>query len=120
MTRTCVRLESWVTEHRLFFDELPVVFGRHGTANVRLDDALLADFHCVLDAVGGRPAVRDLNPECDTFVNGMRVRSALLMPGDQLKVGGTTFLVYYPDPHPRAPAPPAAKRAGPGRAAAPG
>jgi len=95
ISKACLRLETWSSEQRVLFAEFPVILGRHATANIRLDDPVVADFHCMLDDVDGRPVVRDLNTESGTFVNGVRMKCALLMPGDELKLGGTTFVVDY-------------------------
>lgn len=120
MSKACLRLEGRSSEHRVLFAELPVILGHHAAANIRLDDPAVDDFHCMLDDVDGRPVVRDLNTEPGTFVNGVRMKSALLMPGDQLKLGGTTFVVDYSERQGRAaPRQSAAARPQPGRASVP-
>jgi ABC transport system ATP-binding/permease protein len=62
--------------------------GRAIGADFILDVALVSRVHCRLTALpDGDLEVRDLESTNGTFVNGQRVASARLTPGDKLKVG---------------------------------
>jgi pSer/pThr/pTyr-binding forkhead associated (FHA) protein len=62
--------------------------GRATGADFILDAALVSRVHCRLTAaVDGGLEVRDLESTNGTFVNGERVDTARLAPGDRLKVG---------------------------------
>jgi pSer/pThr/pTyr-binding forkhead associated (FHA) protein len=80
---------------RIVLDTLPVMIGQAPDAGVRLDDHLVSRIHCEINAVKGTLVVRDLGSMLGTFVNGLNVATALLMPGDKLTVGITSFLVQY-------------------------
>ncbi len=81
---------------RIVLDTLPVIIGRASNATVNLDDSFVRNYHCILDAEGDTLRVLDLGSRTGTFVNGRRVQgAAVLMPGDRLTVGRTTFVVQY-------------------------
>jgi pSer/pThr/pTyr-binding forkhead associated (FHA) protein len=62
--------------------------GRSTGADFILDAALVSRVHCELLALGdGTLAVRDLESTNGTYVNGQRVETATLSPGDRVQVG---------------------------------
>ena len=62
--------------------------GRAAGADFIVDAALVSRVHCRVTALeGGELEVRDLESTNGTFVNGTRVDSARLAPGDRLQVG---------------------------------
>ena len=62
--------------------------GRSTGADFIVDAALVSRVHCRLSALPtGELEVRDLDSTNGTFVNGARVETARLSPGDRLKVG---------------------------------
>ena len=62
--------------------------GRSTGADFIVDAALVSRVHCRLSALPtGELEVRDLDSTNGTFVNGARVDTARLSPGDRLKVG---------------------------------
>jgi pSer/pThr/pTyr-binding forkhead associated (FHA) protein len=80
---------------KIVLDKLPVMIGQSPDAAVRLDDQWVSRHHCQINAVKGTLVVRDLGSVLGTFVNGLNVSTAMLMPGDRLTVGVTSFLVDY-------------------------
>lgn len=76
-------------------NQLPIVLGRSSEAGIRLSDVWVSRRHCQLDQDGGALIVRDLGSKHGTFVNGARVEQAVLMPGDELIAGTTSFTVQY-------------------------
>jgi len=84
------------TDHRkIVLDSLPVMIGQDPEAGVRLDDQWVSRHHCEISASKDALVVRDLGSMLGTFVNGLNVTTAHLMPGDKLTVGITSFLVDY-------------------------
>lgn len=62
--------------------------GRATGADFGLDGALVSRVHCRLSALPeGGLEVRDLDSTNGTFVNGKRVQTAQLAPGDRIQVG---------------------------------
>ena len=68
--------------------------GRATGADFIVDAALVSRVHCRLTALeDGGLEVRDLESTNGTFVNGQRVDSARLAPGDRLQVGRVELVV---------------------------
>jgi pSer/pThr/pTyr-binding forkhead associated (FHA) protein len=62
--------------------------GRATGADFIVDAALVSRVHCRLSALpDGALEVRDLDSTNGTFVNGTRIDTARLSPGDKLQVG---------------------------------
>ena len=62
--------------------------GRATGADFVVDAALISRVHCRLTALaGGELEVRDLESTNGTYVNGERIETARLAPGDRLQVG---------------------------------
>jgi hypothetical protein len=73
----------------------PVMVGRSSHAAVRLNDPSVSRCHCEIDDIEGTLVVRDLGSKNGTFVNGLCVTAAPLMPRDMLTVGSTSFVMEY-------------------------
>ncbi len=67
------------------------VLGRRG-ADLDLDDPAVSARHCQIEAMGREFFVRDLESHNGVFLNGHRIRYSQLMPGDELRLGGTTLV----------------------------
>lgn len=66
----------------------PVTLGRSAQqSDVVLDDNRLSRAHCRFEPAEGGWAVRDLDSQNGTFLNGKRVQSAVLKPGDVITIG---------------------------------
>lgn len=62
--------------------------GRATGADFILDAPLVSRVHCRLTALaGGELEVKDLDSTNGTFINGRRIETARLAPGDRLGVG---------------------------------
>jgi ABC transport system ATP-binding/permease protein len=62
--------------------------GRAAGADFIVDAALVSRVHCRVTALDdGGLEIRDLDSTNGTFVNGRRVESARLTPGDRMQVG---------------------------------
>jgi pSer/pThr/pTyr-binding forkhead associated (FHA) protein len=88
-------LESSTNRRTIVLEALPVMIGQSPEAAVRLEDHWVSRQHCELSAINDTLVVRDLGSMLGTFVNGLNVTTARLMPGDKLTVGITSFLVDY-------------------------
>jgi len=73
--------------------ELPVHFGRSPDNDVRLSDAAVSERHLRLEPCDAGLLARDLGSRNGTFVNGVRVHTALLVAGAQIRVGRTELQV---------------------------
>ena len=71
--------------------------GRSTGAEFMLDAGLVSRLHCQLSASGDALRVKDLDSTNGTFVNGERITSAQLQPGDRLGVGRVEFSVSRTD-----------------------
>lgn len=75
--------------------KLPMLIGRGRDANIRLNDPEVSRHHCEINEVDGVLVVRDLCSTNGTRVNGAPVSESLLMPGDELEVGTSSFRAWY-------------------------
>jgi ABC transport system ATP-binding/permease protein len=68
--------------------------GRAAGADFIVEAALVSRVHCRLTSLpDGGLEVKDLDSTNGTFVNGARVATALLSPGDRLQVGRLELVV---------------------------
>jgi hypothetical protein len=78
--------------------------GRSSWADLSIpDDPALGDIHFLLEHGTSSGTLRDLNGPGGTYRNGARVVHAVLVDGDRIDAGGTTFAVRFA---PDAPLPP--------------
>ena len=68
-----------------------VVVGRHPQCDVRLESAQVSRRHCCLAELNGEVLVRDLGSRNGIWINGRRVRSGRLQPGDELSIAHLGF-----------------------------
>jgi pSer/pThr/pTyr-binding forkhead associated (FHA) protein len=67
--------------------------GRATGADFIIDAALVSRVHCRVSALaGGELEIKDLESTNGTYVNGERVETARLAPGDRLLVGRVEFV----------------------------
>jgi transcriptional regulator with GAF, ATPase, and Fis domain len=72
-----------------------LTIGREISNQLILDDSLVSLQHCELKCdAAGACVVRDLDSASGTFVNGLPVTERILMPGDQIVVGGSVFVFH--------------------------
>ena len=79
------------TRFELAGDE--TLIGRNPTTDITLLDEGISREHAIIlfDAEQGRYEIEDLESTNGTKVNGKRVRSATLDPGDEIQIGRTVF-----------------------------
>jgi pSer/pThr/pTyr-binding forkhead associated (FHA) protein len=90
-----VSLDHGVSDFEFAFDKLPIRMGRHHDAEVKLPDPWTSRFHCEIDQINGTVSARDLRSKNGVYVNGLRVAETLIMPGDRLTVGISSFRICY-------------------------
>ena len=79
---------------RLRIGEGLTSLGSHPENSEPVDDPCVSRFHCRLHLrEDGRLWVRDLGSRNGTFVDGLRVTEAELLPGAVLRLGGRTFRI---------------------------
>lgn len=73
----------------------PRLFGRTASADIRLDDAAVAERHAVIELHSDRVVLRALGSD-SSLVNGVPVRDAVLSPGDQISIDQHRFVLEAP------------------------
>jgi len=73
----------------------PRLLGRSATADIRLDDAAVAERHAAIELHADRVVLRAMGNDT-SLVNGVPVRDAVLSPGDQLAIDQHRFVVEAP------------------------
>jgi predicted component of type VI protein secretion system len=69
----------------------PITIGRSPEADVVVPDERVSRIHCGVRLWDGEYTVRDLKSTNGTFVNGRRVETTALKPGDVIRVGSTAL-----------------------------
>jgi transcriptional regulator of acetoin/glycerol metabolism len=72
---------------RVQLSDLPVHFGRSQDNDVRLSDSAVSERHLRLEPCEAGLLARDLGSKNGTFVNGVRVHTALVTEGTSIRVG---------------------------------
>ena len=86
-------------EELRFTDHQTCIVGRSTKAQLRLSDSLqFSRFHCRLEINPPELAIIDLGSTNGTKVNGQRIETALLVDGDVVVAGDTTFKVNVIQP----------------------
>jgi pSer/pThr/pTyr-binding forkhead associated (FHA) protein len=75
--------------------DLPAVLGRGDAATIRLQDPWVSRCHCRVEERNGQAVLIDLGAKHGTFVNGERVKEAILQVGDIIGAGITTLHVDH-------------------------
>ncbi len=71
----------------------PLVIGRHPRCDVWLSSIEVSRHHCCMTTVEGEVVVRDLGSSNGLQINGRRVWSGRLKPGDTLSIAHLSFRV---------------------------
>jgi diguanylate cyclase (GGDEF)-like protein len=73
----------------------PVLLGRAAAADIQIDDAGVSRRHARLTRLAdGAFQIQDLDSTNGTWIRGKRVRSARLMPGDYVQLGGDAIVRF--------------------------
>jgi hypothetical protein len=74
----------------------PVLVGRSHTCTVRVADDTVSRRHLALEKQDAGWLVRDLGSTNGTFLEGVAIREALIMPGQFVEAGNTRLCVTFP------------------------
>ena len=91
--------EEMSAVHRTYeISEKAVLIGRSEDVHICLDinSAVSRKTAAIREGEGGKRYLEDLSGKTGVYVNGKRVNSHLLSPGDEIYIMGT-MMVYYPD-----------------------
>ena len=72
-----------------------LLVGRRETCDIALPFQNVSNRHCELELVGSYWLVRDLGSSNGTKVNGTRVRSKWVLPGDELAIAKHRYKIDY-------------------------
>lgn len=78
-------------EERIELERARTVFGRRG-ADVELPDGAVSNRHFQVDVMGREFFIRDLDSRHGTHLNGRPVRYTEMVPGDEVRAGGTVMV----------------------------
>jgi pSer/pThr/pTyr-binding forkhead associated (FHA) protein len=94
MIKSCLILETQLTNKRVFPFYAKMIIGRHSTNDIPLPDRTVSKRHAVIGRVRGQAVVKDRGSRNGTFVNGQKVEKAILSCGDRLKVGSVMLRFF--------------------------
>ncbi|WP_425619358.1 FHA domain-containing protein [Anatilimnocola sp. NA78] len=77
----------------IVLEHFPADIGRGVDVSLRIDDRWISRRHCQLNVEGNELLVRDLGSRHGTYVNGQPIDQARLLPGNELCLGLSHFLV---------------------------
>lgn len=80
-------------EQVYILSEKPTTIGRGLNADLVLKDEKASRIHCAVECFEGECLVRDMKSKNGLYVNGERVETAYITPGDSFQIGGTVFLL---------------------------
>jgi DNA-binding NtrC family response regulator len=96
-TRSAARLSLLVgngsNAKRVYFDGCPIHIGSAPDNDLVLQDKAVSAKHCRFEPAEAGLVIRDLGSRNGTYVNGVRVITALLSEGSQVRVGRTALRV---------------------------
>ena len=75
--------------------QLPFSIGRMAGSSLVIHDPSISRHHCDIVHRDDYLWVYDQGSSNGTFLNGSRVKKAVVRPGDRLKIGSLTFIVQY-------------------------
>lgn len=75
----------------ILLDQAPLMVGRQGSCDVRLDSPRVSRRHCCLAEESGEVMVRDLGSLNGTRINGRPTVAGTLRPGDELEIAHLRF-----------------------------
>ncbi|MHC4996376.1 MAG: ATPase, T2SS/T4P/T4SS family, partial [Planctomycetota bacterium] len=84
-----LRVRSATSQQIVELKDEPLTIGRHKGNRLSLADDRLSRYHCVIEMVdGGVVRLTDLGSRNGSRLNGAKVTSAEIGPGDSVKIGG--------------------------------
>lgn len=68
-----------------------VLLGRHRSADIQFPDLSVSRYHAVLSYSDGIFLLEDLNSKSGTYLNGKKIRSAVVNINDEIRIGAVVF-----------------------------
>ncbi|MCQ2465591.1 MAG: FHA domain-containing protein [Oscillospiraceae bacterium] len=68
-----------------------ILLGRHRSADIQFPDMSVSRYHAVLTYSDGVFLLEDLNSKSGTYLNGKKIKSAVINIGDEIKLGAVVF-----------------------------
>src|SRR5262249_43653773 len=87
------RLEALAGGPDILLDRALIIVGRHPQCDARLDSIRVSRRHCCMSEIDGEIFVRDLGSTNGIRINGQRVESGRLKPGDELAIAHIRYRV---------------------------
>ncbi len=84
--------EGAETGRRFLISEHNLILGRSHECNIRLEDPLVSGRHASIAREGDQFVLEDLGSSNGVFVNGEKVKRAMLANNDEIRIGGCRFL----------------------------
>lgn len=69
-----------------------MIVGRAMDADIRLQGSSISRHHMLITRTGPEFSIRDMDSRNGVHLNGVRIHSAVLRPGDQIQVGDSLFV----------------------------
>ena len=69
--------------------------GRHGGADILLDDVTVSRHHVEVERTGDRYLVRDVGSLNGTYLNGRRIESCEIHDGDEVQIGRFKLVFFH-------------------------
>ncbi len=68
-----------------------ILLGRHRSADIQFQNLSVSRYHAVLTYSDGKFLLDDLNSKSGTYVNGKRIKSAVVRINDEIRLGSVIF-----------------------------
>lgn len=68
-----------------------ILLGRHRSADIQFPDLSVSRYHAVLTYSDGVFLLEDLNSKSGTYLNGKKIKSAVINVDDEIRLGGVVF-----------------------------
>lgn len=68
-----------------------ILMGRHRSADIQFPDLSVSRYHAVLSYSDGVFLLEDLNSKSGTYLNGKKIRSAVVNINDEIRMGAVVF-----------------------------
>lgn len=85
-------------EQKVRIEKQKITIGRGLDVDLIINDRLSSRLHCAIECKDSAWHIHDLNSRNGTYLNGKRVKSAPLKPGDRIGIGDTIFTFERANP----------------------
>jgi adenylate cyclase len=89
MATHCFAIKEGILGERFIPLQAVVAIGRDPENDLRLSDRSVSKWHALVRLVGGEYVIEDMGSLNGIFINGARIKKAVLRNGDTLKLGHT-------------------------------